>query len=91
MKKTTREFIDCKECNGRGWFLEKAFPVDQVRCSSKCQYCNGEGRILIKETIQESDDMKEFIEKKCGWEWVEPKVCKEKHAHCGEYNPGLYK
>jgi RecJ-like exonuclease len=95
MKKTTREFGECKKCNGQG--CQKGALV-------VCNWCSGRGRTLIKETIEESDekikdwrddsfcplfkksmesdDMKEFIEKKCGWELVEgeaapvPKISK---------------
>ena len=63
MKKTTREFIDCKECRGTG----------NITANTDCFYCKGTGLKLFKETIEESDDMKEFIEKKCGWELVEGK------------------
>ena len=63
MKKTTREFGVCPRCNG-----DKVDPKPEILT---CIICNGRGRILIKETIEESDDMKEFIEKKCGWELVE--------------------
>lgn len=61
MKKTTREFIDCKECRGTG----------NITANTDCFYCKGTGLKLFKETIEESDDMKEFIEKKCGWELCE--------------------
>lgn len=67
MKRTIREFKPCQLCEGSG-ILENSKEAP-VQISQVC-ICN-EGKFLIKETIEESDDMKEFIEKKCGWELVE--------------------
>ena len=59
MKKITREEI-CWTCKQFGQIIQS------------CILCKGTGIISLK-TIEESDDMKEFIEKKCGWELVEGK------------------
>lgn len=68
MKRTiSRKFDFCRRCDGR---------ASNSTGSEKCIVCKGEGKILLEETIEEieeSDDMKEFIEKKCGWELVEGK------------------
>lgn len=69
MKRTTREFGVCIKCKGDG-FSEVSFFKGELK-KLDCKLCNGTGGILIKETIEESDDMKEFIEKKCGWELCE--------------------
>jgi hypothetical protein len=60
MKRATREEI-CWACKQFGLIIQS------------CILCKGTGKITLVETIEESDDMKEFIEKKCGWELVEKK------------------
>jgi len=69
MKKTIREFGVCPRCNGAGILMKNHA---NGSTNENCFVCNNQGKIVIKETIEESDDMKEFIEKKCGWELVEP-------------------
>ena len=68
MKRTIREYFKaCESCNSTG---EIALGFEeQIRV---CNVCDGSGRINVEETIEESDDMKEFIEKKCGWVLMEP-------------------
>lgn len=71
MKKTTREFGVCWNCKGKGGRPTK--PTDESDVNwILCEICHGKKHILIKETVEESDDMKEFIEKKCGWVLMEP-------------------
>ncbi len=69
MKKTTREFGECIKCKGNGFIAKTLNSLG----GQICGLCQGNGGMLIKETIEESDDMKEFIEKKCGWELCEGK------------------
>lgn len=115
MKKTTREYFKaCSECKGRK-LLVNLKDNGNIDCIN-CQVCEGTGKVLIKETIEDSDeivdgvnkfikenpveagviakkmaeglreagkrhvdDMKEFIEKKCGWELCEGE---EKQISC---------
>lgn len=89
MKKTTREEV----C----WLCKQFKQIIQ-----SCSLCHGKGIISLKETIEESDDMREFIEKKLGWELVEgkervfkysePYLRKTNNCHCWvkiEHIPGL--
>lgn len=75
MKRTIREFGECPNCRGRKLIANHKSNgnVDFV----DCRLCDDDGQIIIKETIEESDDMKEFIEKKCGWE-----LCEGKEQEC---------
>jgi len=70
MKRATREEI-CWACKQFGLIIQS------------CILCKGTGKITLVETIEESDDMKEFIEKKCGWELVEPQWLKKRSCMCG--------
>lgn len=84
MKRTiSRKFDFCRRCDGR---------ASNSTGSEKCIVCKGEGKILLEETIEEieeSDDMKEFIEK-CGWELVEPQLLKKRSCMCGNPLPHQY-
>ena len=60
MKRTIREFGECRGCDGKGAVHGEI---------TVCNVCRGSGREIIKETIEESDDMKEFIENKLGWKY----------------------
>lgn len=85
MKRTTREFGECVNCKGKGYVVREIEECNEetrkvkevtnlfipVPAIKQCNTCNGSGETLIKETIEETDDMKEFIEKKCGWELCE--------------------
>lgn len=66
MKKTTREFGECQTCKG----MDHNSPSSFIQCPT----CKGTRRMVVKITIEESDDMKEFIEKKLGWKLEEGKA-----------------
>jgi len=83
MKRTIREYyIGCKNCNATGHIS-----MNNEGDSYICKVCEGNGRKLIKEIIEESDDMKEFVEKKLGWELCETSSDFKK----SNYEPLTYK
>lgn len=75
MKKTIRELGVCTNCKGYPRLVtnEDFNKNPELYCTP----CKGTGRIVNKIIIEESDDMKEFIEKKCGWVLVEK--CPDHH------------